>query len=50
MIAAVAVLLVNGCMTGPVPVSPNHRNDNPNPLDPTEDTLPGAPTHDNATP
>lgn len=44
VIASVAVLLVGGCMTGPIPVSSNRARDNgANASGPSEEKLPAAP-------
>ena len=44
VIASVAVLLVDGCMTGPIPISSNRGGDNgANASGPSEEKLPAAP-------
>lgn len=51
VIAAAIALLVTGCMTGPIPVSSSHADDNSiNPSGPSEEKLPGAPAVRAATP
>ena len=51
VIAAAVVLLVAGCMTGPIPVSSSHAGDNSvNSSGPSEEKLPGAPAVRAATP
>ena len=51
VIAIAAVLLLTGCMTGPIPVSSSHTDDNSiNPSGPSEEKLPGAPAVRAATP
>ncbi len=51
VIAAAVALLVTGCMTGPIPVSSSHADDNSiNSSGPSEERLPGAPAVRAATP
>ena len=44
VIVPVVALLLTGCMSGPIPLSSSHADDNSiNPSGPSEEKLPGAP-------